>query len=172
MALHSSIMAWKILWAQELGRLQSMGPQRVGHDWATEHTHTHSPAVILNSHTVVQFHQVLPASSACSVMSNSLHPHGLSSLQTPLSLEFSRPGILGQVAISYSRGSSGRRDWTCVSCVFCIDKWILYQLCHLGYLIRFWIIHKLNHTVWTPFMPGLLAQYYFCETHSYYCTSL
>ena len=31
---HSSIHAWKILWMQEPGRLQSMGPQRVGHDWA------------------------------------------------------------------------------------------------------------------------------------------
>ena len=29
---HSSIHAWKILWMQEPGRLQSMGPQRVGHD--------------------------------------------------------------------------------------------------------------------------------------------
>ena len=31
-ATHSSIHAWKILWMQEPGRLQSMGPQRVGHD--------------------------------------------------------------------------------------------------------------------------------------------
>ena len=28
MATHSSILAWKILWTKELGRLQSMGPQR------------------------------------------------------------------------------------------------------------------------------------------------
>ena len=27
------ILAWKILWTKELGRLQSMGSQRVGHDW-------------------------------------------------------------------------------------------------------------------------------------------
>ena len=32
MATHSSILAWKIPWAEELGRLQSMGLQRVGHD--------------------------------------------------------------------------------------------------------------------------------------------
>ena len=36
------------------------------------------------------------------------------------------------VAISFSRGSSQLRDWTCVSCISCIDRWILYQLCHLG----------------------------------------
>ena len=31
MATHSSILAWKIAWAEELGRLQSMGLQRVRH---------------------------------------------------------------------------------------------------------------------------------------------
>ena len=35
MAIHSSTIAWKIPWTEELGRLQSMGSQRVGHDWAT-----------------------------------------------------------------------------------------------------------------------------------------
>ena len=34
MATHSSILAWKILWIEEPGWLQSMGPQRVGHDGA------------------------------------------------------------------------------------------------------------------------------------------
>ena len=29
---HSSILAWKIPWTEELGRLQSIGLQRVGHD--------------------------------------------------------------------------------------------------------------------------------------------
>ena len=32
MATHSSTLAWKIPWAEEHGRLQSMGFQRVGHD--------------------------------------------------------------------------------------------------------------------------------------------
>ena len=32
MAPHSSILAWKIPWTKEPGRLQSMGSQRVGHD--------------------------------------------------------------------------------------------------------------------------------------------
>ena len=34
MATHSSILAWKIPWMGEPGRLQSMGSQRVGHDCA------------------------------------------------------------------------------------------------------------------------------------------
>ena len=32
LATHSSILAWRIPWTEELGRLQSMGSQRVGHD--------------------------------------------------------------------------------------------------------------------------------------------
>jgi len=32
MATHSSILASKTPWAEEPGRLQSMGPQRAGHD--------------------------------------------------------------------------------------------------------------------------------------------
>ena len=35
MAPHSSTPAWKIPWAEEPGRLQSMGFLRVGHDWVT-----------------------------------------------------------------------------------------------------------------------------------------
>ena len=31
-APHSSTLPWKIPWTEELGRLQSMGSQRVGHD--------------------------------------------------------------------------------------------------------------------------------------------
>ena len=31
-ATHSSILAWRIPWTEESGVLQSMGPQRVGHD--------------------------------------------------------------------------------------------------------------------------------------------
>ena len=33
---HSSILAWRIPWAEELGGLRSMGSQRVRHGWATD----------------------------------------------------------------------------------------------------------------------------------------
>ena len=35
MATHSSILAWRVPWTEEPGRLQSMGLQRVGYDWVT-----------------------------------------------------------------------------------------------------------------------------------------
>ena len=37
MASFSRILAWKLPWTEELGRLQSMRSQRVGNDWANEH---------------------------------------------------------------------------------------------------------------------------------------
>ena len=36
MATHSSILAWIIPWTEEPGGLQSMGSQRVRHDWVTK----------------------------------------------------------------------------------------------------------------------------------------
>ena len=38
MRIHSSILAWKISWTEKPGGPQSMGSQRVGHNWAPEHT--------------------------------------------------------------------------------------------------------------------------------------
>jgi len=36
MATHSSILAWRILWTEEPGGLQSMGSQRISHSPTTE----------------------------------------------------------------------------------------------------------------------------------------
>ena len=42
MAIHSSLLAWRISWMEKPGRLQSTGSQRVGHDWATSPYLTYS----------------------------------------------------------------------------------------------------------------------------------
>ena len=47
MATHSSILAWRIPLTEEPGGLQSMGSQRVGHDWATSYTHAYFKAILL-----------------------------------------------------------------------------------------------------------------------------
>ena len=44
MPTYSSILAWRILWTEEPGRLQFMGSQRVGHDSATN-TYTQDPVM-------------------------------------------------------------------------------------------------------------------------------
>ena len=38
MATHCSFLAWRIQWTEELGGLQTMGLQRVRHDWMTKHS--------------------------------------------------------------------------------------------------------------------------------------
>ena len=42
MATHSSILAWRILWTEETGRLHTVhGVARVGHDLVTDPPHPH-----------------------------------------------------------------------------------------------------------------------------------
>ena len=46
MAADSSILAWRIPWTEEPGGLQSVGLQRVRHDWTRQAHHlTHGDAV-------------------------------------------------------------------------------------------------------------------------------
>ena len=40
MATHPSILAWRIPWTEKPDELQSMGSKSVGHNLATEYTHT------------------------------------------------------------------------------------------------------------------------------------
>ena len=47
MATHSSILAWRIPWTEEPGRLQSMGLQKVGHDWVTNRRRQWQPTPVL-----------------------------------------------------------------------------------------------------------------------------
>ena len=42
MATHSSILAWRIPWAEEPGGLQTIGSQRGGHNLETEHARTYA----------------------------------------------------------------------------------------------------------------------------------
>ena len=62
MATHSSILAWKIPWMEEPGRLQSMGLQRVGHDWTTSlSTSWNSPSTSSsNWNLVISWEQSIP----------------------------------------------------------------------------------------------------------------
>ena len=80
MAAYSSILAWRISWKEKAGGLQSMESQRVGHNWAIN-TFTllvSSKAFLLPSPTLLLF--------SCSVMSDSLWPHGLQHTRLPCPL--------------------------------------------------------------------------------------
>ena len=86
MATHSSILTWKIPWTEEPGRLQSMGYQRVGHNWAT---FFHFLFILFNS-----FHLVLLSSSIYTVFI-CINLWSLVYLDFfPLIIKFLLPGIL------------------------------------------------------------------------------
>ena len=63
--------------------------------------------------------------------------------------------ILKWVAFSYSRGSSQSKDWTHVSWISCIDRWILYHWASWeaqGLSCSMW-----NQVPWPGIEPGPLA---------------
>ena len=69
--------------------------------------------------------------SIASVMSDSLQPCGL--WPARLLCPWDSPGRNSEVGtMPSSRASSWPRDRTCISCFFCIVRWILYPLSHQG----------------------------------------
>ena len=101
MATHSSILAWRIPWTEDPGRLLSMGSQRVGHDWVTSVSFTflHNICILALCSGSIIAKQVYPRCDycyykwvkfisrmhfwaymcmrVCSVASNSLQSYGL-----------------------------------------------------------------------------------------------
>ena len=117
MATHSSILAWKILWTEEPGRLHSMGSQK-SQIWLSDRAHNKwgkwNPAK--SEITLPRAHPNISVQVSCSVMSNS-------SLWDPIDYILPSSSVCGifqarileWVAISFSRGSSQPRDWARVS---------------------------------------------------------
>ena len=87
MATHANILAWTAPWAEELGRLQSTGSQKVGQDWETEHAHINSTlrqslgqrnaslSIKIRLSRVNYYSSQGPRSLLCSVHSGDLLPH-------------------------------------------------------------------------------------------------
>ena len=90
-ATHSSILAWRIPWIDEPGRLQSIGSQRVGHDWsdlACTHCSTCYKKILkVGDWTwlVFKFHEVTETktklSLSCGASTNQLHPQEMLGLK-------------------------------------------------------------------------------------------
>ena len=58
MTTHSSILAWRIPWTEEPGKLQSMGSQRIRHEWATKHSTKTKASVDAGSSTSFNPHRI------------------------------------------------------------------------------------------------------------------
>ena len=106
MEIHSSNIAWKIPWIEEAGRLQSMGLQRVGHNWETSVQNE-------SESEVAQSCPILCDPMDCSLSGSSIH--GIFQAR-----------VLEWISISFSRGSSQPRDQTQVSRI--VDRRFTVQL--------------------------------------------
>ena len=103
MATHSRTLAWKITQTEETGGLQSMGSQRVRHDWETEQAHKSKLDMQWKKESdVIQSCLTLWDPMGCSLPGSS--NHGIF-----------QAGIPEWVTISFSRGFSLPRDrtWVC-----------------------------------------------------------
>ena len=147
MAPHSSTLAWKIPWTEEPGGLQSMGSLRVGHNWATSLSLScigegnGSPlrcSCLENPRDGGAWWAAVygVAKSQTRLKRLSSSSSSIQLCATPWTIysppSFSVHGILqGRllewVAIPFPRGSSQPRNQTCVFCVLCIDRRILYH---------------------------------------------
>ena len=58
-ATHSSTLAWKIPWTEEPGRLQSMGSQRVRHNWATFHFTSYTLRKTMYAHNTILYNTAM-----------------------------------------------------------------------------------------------------------------
>ena len=79
--------------------------------------------------------------------------------------------ILEWVAISFSRGSSQSRHQTCISCISCIDRQILYH-CTSWDCIGLWLLPSLGNlcpiwgTVFIQILFQLYALFYFWSSEN------
>ena len=105
MATHFSTLARKIPWTEKPGRLQSMGSQRVGHDWATSLSLSlslqflHSWALWISPH--LKMCDWCPYMYSCIDICKNTHTHSLSWAQT-------EPG---EKMFIWNEGMEGAKGW-------------------------------------------------------------
>ena len=132
MVAHCNILAWRIPWTKEPGRRQSMGSQRVKHDWKWLSTSTDAYFQYLaklvkqlhilkkskfperSAHLSFVFQQFVKLVLSHWVATLSLTLCDLLDCRPPDSSVhgISQARILEWVAISFSRGPSWPWDWT------------------------------------------------------------
>ena len=113
-ATHSSILAWRISWTEEPGRLQFTGSQTVGYDWATNTVTFSLWCVACKNIKSLCCMSVLVAQlcvTLCDPIDYSLPGSSLHGILQARILEW--------VAMPFPRGSSWPRDQTCGSWGYC-----------------------------------------------------
>ena len=127
MATHPSILAWKISWTEEPGGLQSMGSQRVGHDWLTN-----TWGLLL-----IQSDAGLWVLSSC---------------QTACDTQFCNHLDLGQVLYVPCHWDCVF-NWLCILCICSNTGHHVDQTC-TSFFQTLTVTYKTTLTFWNPVNPG------------------
>ena len=108
MATHSSLLAWRIPWTEGPGGLQSVGSQRVEHDWATN-THTENRAQNSSTSSTFEFRQNANSSYFHFLLEQDRLPPGKCGLfcHENCSVSSSNPGVIYPVSTGTGQVSAG-----------------------------------------------------------------
>ena len=117
MSTRSSVLAWEIPWTEELVGLQSMGSQRVRHDWGSTHMCAHTHACT-HAHTHIHTHTHTSSRTAWHCKGSRVVP-GI----PPLLLWYSwEPNIFQNVScVKRGRGTNG---------------WVNFKYLHPGFHMK------------------------------------
>ena len=180
MAIHSSILAWRSPGPEEPGRLQSMGLQRVGHDWGD----------LERMHSLLSF-----STSCCSVVRScpTLQPHGLKHTRLPcpspsprvcsnstqrleclpgpflLSGLWNSPGQnTGVGSLSFLQGifPTQELNWGLLH-----KRWILYQPSYQGSPSK-WKVPNASLPHWVSFLCKILAFQILTVSITFWCLQI
>ena len=117
MATHSSILAWRIPWMEEPGWLQSMGSQRVRHDWGNSLSLSYFNTII-----------ILSGSDLC----KSFPAHGLSRSILPALPQSEPPSVVPHLIILFT---SSRRIFLNLALDCCFFAHMLLKPATAGRII-------------------------------------
>ena len=106
-ATHSIILAWKIPWTEKTGGLQTMGSQRVRHDFETEQLLKAESADYSAWHWLVQ---LVCSTVTCSLNMRSTFLRLWSSRKLKLALNYTKPYCISDSSIDYDGYSISLRD--------------------------------------------------------------
>ena len=123
MATYSSILAWKISWTEDPGGLQSMGLQRVGHNWVTNTFQTYYPLaqlIKINKQTkrehfnfIIKYSRIDAFELWCwrRLLRVPWTARSNQSILKKINSEYSLEGLMLELKLQYFGHLMGRTDW-------------------------------------------------------------
>ena len=155
MVTHSSILAWRIPWTEEPGRLQSTGSQRVGHDWATSLSLFHfMPSLSCGMWDLVPWPRIEPGAPTLGRWSFSQWTNREAPARWILNLWTSREVCLFASLLFYfwEKAESLQSSKQAIDQFLCLWIWHLYSDPDSS---TYWMTLGKAHNISEPQLPGL-----------------